>query len=346
MTDSVQSLYLQATIDADVSAATQTMAVNQETLYIHEVDRSGSLVVCQVTNYANFDVSATVFANGISYKDGGTDESGNTFEFDGAATAAAATLYDVHFAKGSFAATSALISDLITVVATDVHVKELTFSGADIAGANKAAFDGANLSDVSHGSVEFTFTYDPSGRATDSTVSTQIVYSVDVPTEGAPTLTVTKDDNVLATDKVGFGIENSGPPAANGDDLLSADLVLSNSLFDNQTVDFTGSVSDISITAEALTSAINNLIDHSGNLADAQDDIEYVKAALLAKVESGDFLGLTSSSEKNITIDLKLQVGSQPITTETIENIRPQIFFGKFTRAELNNGSPTTALSA
>ena len=79
MSDSAQSLYLQASITADVSAATQAMNVTKETLYIHEVDRSGNLVVCQVENYANFDVSATIFADGISYKSGGSDESGNTF---------------------------------------------------------------------------------------------------------------------------------------------------------------------------------------------------------------------------------------------------------------------------
>jgi hypothetical protein len=320
------------------------MDVTQETLYIHEVDRSGSLVPCQLTNYANFDVSATTFVNGIDYKVGGSDESGNTFEFDGDATAAAATLYDVHFAPGTFGTqASALVSDLITVVATDVHVKELTFSGADISGANKVVFDGDSL-DASHGSLEFTFKYDPSGNTNTATVSTQIVYSVDDATSG--TLTVTKDDNVLASDKVGFGTDNSGAPTANSDDTLSANLSLSNSLFANQTVDFTGSVSALSITDEALTSAINNLIDHSGNLADAQDDIASVRTALLAEVAAGNFLGLTTTSANDIDIALTLQVGSQPVTTETISDIRPQIFFGKFTSAELNAGSPSTGLSA
>ncbi len=343
MSDSTQSLYLQATITADVSAATQTMDVTKETLYIHEVDRSGNLVVCQVENYANFDVSAAVFAAGISYKTGGSDEAGNTFEFDGAATAAAATLYDVHFEEGTFAtSTSAFVSDLITVDQTNVHVKELTFSGAGITGANKIAIDSEGL-DASHGSVNFTFKYDPSGHATDSTVSTQIVYSVDDNTTG--TLTVNKDDNVLATDKVGFGTDNSGAPAANADDTLTASLTLSDSLFDDQTVNFTGSVTALTITDAALTSAINELIDHSGNLADAQHDIASVRTALLNEVTDGNFLGLTTTTANNISIDLKLKVGSEAVNTETINNIRPQIFFGKFTRAELNAGSPTTALT-
>lgn len=337
------SLYLQASIDADVSAATQTMSVTKETLYIHEVDRSGELVPCQVTNYANFDVSATVFANGIDYNEGGSDESGNTFKFTGSSTAEAATLYDVHFAAGTFGdVANALLSDLITVVSTNVHVKELTFSGADISGANKVVFDGDSL-DASHGSVQFTFKYDPSGNTNTATVSTQIVYSVDPETTG--TLTVTKDDNVLATDKVGFGTDNSGAPAVNADDTLSADLALSNSLFASQTVDFTGSVTALSITPEVLTSALNQLIDHSGNLADAQDDIASVRTALLAKIADGNFLGLTTTSEKNITIPLKLKIGEQEVVEEIIPNIRPQVFFGQFTGAQLNNGVANPSLS-
>lgn len=339
-----KSLYLQATIEADVSAATQTMDVTKQTLYLHEVDRTstGSLVQCQITKYANFDVSAATFAAGIDYKVGGSDESGNTFEFDGTATAAAANLYDVNFAEGTFStATSALVSDLITVVASNVHVKDLTFSGAGISGANKKALDDDGL-DVSHGSLDFTFKYDPSGS--DSAVSTQIVYSVDEDTTG--TLKVTKDDNVLATDKVGFGTDNSGAPAANADDTLEANLSLSNSLFANQTVDFTGKVSKIEITPEVLTSAINNLIDHSGNLAATSGDIENVRTALLAEVADGKFLGLTTISTNDIEIELKLQVGSQSVTTETISNIRPQVFFGKFTADELDAGSPATGLSA
>ena len=344
MVNSTVSNYLQASITADVSAATQTMTVTKETLYIHEEDRDGSLVVCQVENYANFDVSATTFVNGISYKTGGSDESGNTFEFNGTATAAAATLYDVHFASGSFQnSTSALVSDLITINASNVGVKELEFSGAGITGANKVAFDSDGL-DASHGTLTFDFGYDISGVDTDSSISTQIVYSVDDDTTG--TLTVTKDDNVLASDKVGFGTDNSGAPTVNADDVLTADLTLSNSLFANQTVNFTGSVSAITITDAALTSAINEIVDHSNNLADAQDDIAAVRSAILDKIEDNTFRGLTTTTANNISIDLKLQVGSQAVTTETIENIRPQVFFGKYTRAELDDAAVTTALSS